>query len=78
MGLEAHQADYLPQAWEAYSLQELGSWVHLFAKRAEHRSNPDKRAKDMVDAQNYLDMMQRKLNSLKAQFQPQAQQAPGC
>lgn len=61
----AHESKFKPQAWEAYSLQELGQWVHLFAKRSEHRADDEKRAKDLQDAQNYLDMMQAKLNSLK-------------
>lgn len=63
--LAHHQPDYKPNAWDAYTLNELGHWVHLLAKRAEHRDNPEKRAKDLYDAQNYLDMMQSKLNALK-------------
>ena len=62
---ESHQADYKPQAWGAYSLSELGNWVHLFAKRSEHRNPGEKRQKDLRDAQNYLDMMQSKLDELK-------------
>lgn len=62
----AHATDYKPGAWDAYTMAELGQWVHLFAKRAEHRDNPEKRAKDLTDAQNYLDMMQAKLDALKA------------
>ena len=64
---KAHENKYKPQAWEAYSLQELGNWVHLFAKRAEHRADAEKKAKDLLDAQNYLDMMQAKLNAIKGQ-----------
>lgn len=60
-----HESKFKPQAWESYSLQELGQWVHLFAKRSEHRVDEDKKVKDLQDAQNYLDMMQAKLNSLK-------------
>ena len=63
--IEAHQDDYKPQAWEAYTFGELGTWVHLLATRAGHRSNPEKRKKDLQDAQNYLDMMQANLNALK-------------
>lgn len=59
-----HQPDYKAQAWEAYSLFELGMWVHLFAKRAEHRQNPEKRDKDLHDARNYLAMMQSKLDKI--------------
>lgn len=61
----AHENKFKPQAWEAYSLLELGQWVHLLAKRSEHRADAEKKAKDLEDAQNYLDMMQAKLNALK-------------
>ena len=57
MGIEKHQEDYRPNVWQNYSLQELGEWVHLFMKRAGHRSNPEKAAKDIYDARNYLSMM---------------------
>jgi hypothetical protein len=65
-GVEAHQSDYNPQAWHAYTLAELGMWVHLLATRAGHRKSADKHNKDLEDAQNYLDMMQAKLNALKS------------
>lgn len=64
-GCQEHQPDYKAKAWEAYSLFELGAWVHLFTKRAEHRSDLAKRKKDLHDAQNYLDMMQSKLRQLR-------------
>ena len=66
MGLEKHNADYKLNAWDNYSLDELGHWVHLLAKRSQHRDNDEKRQKDLYDAQNYLDMMQSKLNELKS------------
>lgn len=66
MNLDKHANDYKPNAWEAYSFQELGSWVHLLAKRSEHRDNKEKRQKDLYDAQNYLSMMQSKLDELKS------------
>lgn len=62
--LKANEENYKPAAWEDYTLAELGHWVHLFAKRAGHRANVEKRLKDLRDAQNYLDMMQAKLNSI--------------
>lgn len=65
-GCVQHQSDYKPQAWEAYSLLELGAWVHLLAKRAQHRQSEPKRLKDLHDAQNYLSMMQAKLDAIKA------------
>jgi hypothetical protein len=65
VGLKEHEAKYHANAWEAYTLEELGHWVHLFAKRSEHRSDAEKKKKDLTDAQNYLDMMQAKLNALK-------------
>lgn len=63
--IDTHAGDYKPQAWEAYTLAELGWWVHLFAKRAEHRDNAEKRAKDLYDARNYLEMMRAKLDALE-------------
>jgi len=62
---EPHQVDYKPRAWEAYTLAELGWWVHLLTKRAGHRSNAEKRAKDLYDAKNYLSMMEAKLEEAK-------------
>ena len=55
---EEHQSKYYGNTWKLYSLAELGQWVHLFVKRAHHRSDTAERAKDLTDAQNYLDMMQ--------------------
>jgi hypothetical protein len=63
--LAAHQPDYRGGAWDEYTIAELGSWVHLLAKRATHRTNPEKRAKDITDAQNYLSVIQAKLDALK-------------
>jgi hypothetical protein len=63
--LAAHQPDYRENAWNEYTIAELGWFVHLLAKRAGHRANPEKRAKDLTDAQNYLDVIQAKLNALK-------------
>ena len=63
--IEKHEQDYKPEAWEQYTFAELGQWVHLLATRAGHRDNTTKKDKDLYDAQNYLDMMQRKLDTLK-------------
>ena len=56
---------YKPQAWESYTLAELGQWVHLLAARAGHRSDPVKRAKDLEDARNYWHMMGAKLGDVE-------------
>ena len=64
-GIEAHAVDYKSRAWEAYTLAELGQWVHLLATRSGHRDNPEKRAKDLYDARNYLDMMKQKLDAIE-------------
>ncbi len=61
----AHDADYKPAAWEAYTFAELGQWVHLLATRSLHRSDVVKARKDWQDAQNYLDMLQAKLNVVR-------------
>lgn len=64
-GCVSHQVDYKAGSWQDYTLYELGYWVYLLAVRSQHRSNLEKRAKDLYDAQNYLDMMQACLNGLK-------------
>ena len=65
MSLKKHEIDYKQNAWENYSFQELGNWVHLLAMRALQRSTVEKKEKDLYDAQNYLNMMQTKLNGIK-------------
>ena len=55
--LVAHAHDYKKDAWKAYTLEELGNWVHLLAKRSTHRADPEKRRKDLDDAKTYWDMM---------------------
>lgn len=62
---EEHQPKYKEGAWEDYTLAELGGIVAFFAKRSTHRDCCEKKAKDLTDAQNYLDMMQAKLDELK-------------
>lgn len=59
--IKKHQPDYKPKAWENYSLQELGNWIHLFHKRSAHRDNKEKSKKDLYDAKNYLWMMEQNL-----------------
>ena len=63
--IDQHQDDYKPQAWEAYTFAELGQWVHLLAKRSEHRDDPVKRKKDLYDARNYAEMLSAKLKVLE-------------
>lgn len=55
-------------AWLDYTVMELGWWVHLYAKRAQHRAaeQPEKRAKDLRDARNYWHMMGAHLDALEA------------
>lgn len=65
--IAAHSKEYKPQAWQAYNIQELGMWVHLFAKRAEHRTDSEKRRKDLYDARNYLKMIEAHLDKLDAE-----------
>lgn len=60
-----HEPKYTDKAWQQYTLAELGQWVHLLHKRAGHRADPAKRAKDLEDAQNYLHMMQAWLDDAK-------------
>jgi hypothetical protein len=64
--IQNHAVDYNDRAWEQYSFEELGCFVHLLAKRAGHRFNPDKKKKDLYDARNYLSMMDAKLKDLES------------
>jgi hypothetical protein len=61
-----HEQDYKEKAYLRYSFYELGSWVHNLAKRADHRDNEAKAAKDLEDARNYLAMMELKLKNKTA------------
>ena len=65
--LDEHQKDYKAGAWEMYTIAELGWWVHLFTTRARHRDNPEKRAKDIHDARNYLAMITAKVDAAEAE-----------
>jgi hypothetical protein len=55
--LAEHAHKYHSGAWQEYTLDELGHWVHLFVKRATHRSDTEKKKKDLHDARNYWRMM---------------------
>ncbi len=63
-GIKQHEASYKPNAWEEYTIQELGTWVHLLAKRSRHRAS-DKKRKDLADARNYLAMIGSHLDALE-------------
>jgi hypothetical protein len=63
--IKEHQPDYKGHAWKRYTLAELGMWVHLLVERAGHRDNEQKKAKDLRDAQNYLDIMQAHIDNAK-------------
>lgn len=65
--IEPHQGKYREGAWRNYTLAELGNFVHLLAKRSQHRTDPVKRTKDIEDARNYLRMMKSHLNWLENQ-----------
>ena len=63
--IKSHAADYKNGSWQDYSIEELGHWVHLLVKRSQHRDNPIKAAKDLEDAQNYLNMIQARVDHAK-------------
>lgn len=63
--IKKHSKEYKNGAWRNYSFQELANFVHLLSKRASHRTDGTKTQKDLYDAQNYLNMMQSKLDELK-------------
>jgi len=64
--IKPHSLDYKLDSWLNYSIEELGHWVALLVKRAGHRTNPDKAAKDLKDACNYLSMMRAKIRGEQA------------
>ncbi len=51
--LEENQPNYKKEAWKNYTDEELRWWIKLLRKRAGHRSDPEKRTKDLKDASNY-------------------------
>jgi hypothetical protein len=57
--------EYKSHAWEDYTPSELGDWVSLLLKRSSHRANKEKAQKDLLDAQNYLNMLQEYVNDSK-------------
>lgn len=61
MTISEHQKDYKEGAWKNYTLGELGMWYDLLTKRAGHRTNQEKKEKDLYDAGNYLWMLKEKL-----------------
>jgi len=60
--IKKHINKFVNGSWRNYSFQELGDFVHLLTKRANHRTDFDKAQKDLDDARNYLVMMKSKLD----------------
>lgn len=58
---EKNEKDYKEEAWKQYTPEELSQWVSLLSKRATHRANKKKAAKDIADAKSYLEMLGEKL-----------------
>lgn len=52
-----HAPRFAADAWKTYTVGELAMWVHLLRKRAGHRTEPEKVAKDQADADNYEAML---------------------
>jgi hypothetical protein len=60
-----HAKDYQNNAWQQYTSLDLGMWVHLLVTRSQHRKDKAKAAKDLYDAQNYLNMLQEHIEATK-------------
>lgn len=60
--IKKHSAKFKNGSWRNYTFEELGSFVHLLTKRANHRTEQLKASKDLQDAKNYLGMMFAKLD----------------
>lgn len=67
--LAKNEANYNPEAWKNYSLAELCGWVENLTKRSTHRSNEEKKSKDLTDAQNYLDMIKNDVDNFIQKMQ---------
>lgn len=67
--LQPHEKSYKTQAWANYTISELGDWIHLLVKRNRHRSDPEKRKKDLYDARNYWLMIGKMLDAEEAESQ---------
>jgi len=52
--IDQYQGDYRDGAWAEYSPEEYKWWVRLLTQRATHRTNQEKKLKDLIDARNYL------------------------
>jgi hypothetical protein len=61
--LSAHEADFRPDAWQEYTVDELLAWVRLLTKRAGMRADEAKREKDLSDAANYRAMLLKKIET---------------
>jgi len=55
--LNEHQSKFKVKSWKNYTDEELRWWIKLLRKRAEHRSDEEKRDKDLKDASNYALML---------------------
>ena len=64
--IKKHEPDYHPDAWMQYSIEELEWWVKLLTKRAEMRTDPVKKAKDLEDAANYEKMRDAQVRELRS------------
>lgn len=60
--------DYKNRAWEEYTVAELGNIIHFFVKRAGHRQDPVKAAKDLKEARAYRDMLNAKIDEAEQKF----------
>jgi hypothetical protein len=63
--IKSHANDYKDRAWEDYSIEELGQWVHLLITRSYHRKDVKKALKDIEDAENYWHMMKSHIDSAR-------------
>lgn len=63
--IKQYEENYKKDAWADYTIAELGQWVHLLVLRAEMRNDWAKSQKDLTDAQNYLNMMQAKIDAVR-------------
>lgn len=57
--LDKYMKEYKTDMWKEYTIEELMWWVLNLTRRCTHRKNFEKAKKDILDATNYLWMLEK-------------------
>jgi hypothetical protein len=66
--IKEHANKYHDGIWREYSFDELAHWTNNFLKRSTHRTNAEKKAKDIKDGLNYARMFLAKAEELAESY----------